>query len=43
MQARGRIARRLGLPGADEQIRQAEAAIEALERPLRPAQTAAVE
>ena len=34
---RGTIARRLGLPEADEQIRTAEAAIEAIERPLHAA------
>jgi tetratricopeptide (TPR) repeat protein len=32
--ARGKIARQLGRPEADEQIRTAEAALEALERPL---------
>jgi tetratricopeptide (TPR) repeat protein len=34
LQVRGQIARILGLPEADEQIRSAEAAIEAIERPL---------
>ena len=36
LRVRGRIARQLGLPEADEQIQQAEAAIEAIERPLHP-------
>jgi len=34
---RGKIARQLGLPEADEQIRTAEAAIDEIERPLREA------
>ncbi len=33
----GKLAKKLGLPEADEQIRTAEAAIQAIEQPLREA------